>query len=117
MERLDPCSDDNARALQFSFPQCACFPRPASTMKLGEIGENRLVEQLLRGRATRRDVIAGPGDDCAVVDLIADRLALLKTDCVVEKVHFLPNEKPRAVGWKAMMRTLSDFAAMSGRPH
>ena len=86
-------------------------------MKLGEIGENRLVEQLLRGRATRRDVIAGPGDDCAVVDLMADRLVLLKTDCVVENVHFLPNEKPAAVGWKAMMRTLSDFAAMSGRPH
>jgi thiamine-monophosphate kinase len=45
-----------------------------------------------------------------------DRLLLLKTDCVVEGVHFLPNEKPSAVGWKAMMRTLSDFAAMSGLP-
>ena len=43
-------------------------------------------------------------------------LLLLKTDCVVEGVHFLPNEKPTAVGWKAMMRALSDFAAMAGRP-
>ncbi len=45
------------------------------------------------------------------------RLLLLKTDCVVEGVHFLPNEKPQKVGWKAMMRTLSDFAAMAGEPH
>ena len=35
---------------------------------------------------------------------------------MVEQVHFRPNEKPAAVGWKAMMRTLSDFAAMSGVP-
>ena len=61
--------------------------------------------------------IAGPGDDCAVVAAPGkDRLLLLKTDCVVEGVHFRPNEKPAAVGWKAMMRTLSDFAAMSGLP-
>jgi thiamine-monophosphate kinase len=32
-------------------------------------------------------------------------------------VHFQPNEKPAAVGRKAMARTLSDFAAMSGLPH
>ena len=44
------------------------------------------------------------------------RLLLLKTDCVVERVHFQPNDKPAAVGWKAMTRTLSDFAAMSGLP-
>ena len=86
-------------------------------MKLGEIGEDRLIEQLMRGSFSRRDVIAGAGDDCAVVAAPGDRLILLKTDCVVEAVHFRPNEKPAAVGWKAMMRTLSDFAAMSGLPH
>jgi thiamine-monophosphate kinase len=67
---------------------------------------------------SRPDVIAGPGDDCAVVAATnEDRLVLLKTDCVVERVHFQPNEKPSAIGWKAMARTLSDFAAMSGLPH
>ena len=66
---------------------------------------------------SRPDVIAGPGDDCAVVAAPEqDRLLLLKTDCVVERVHFRPNEKPAAVGWKAMARALSDFAAMSGLP-
>jgi thiamine-monophosphate kinase len=63
------------------------------------------------------DVIAGPGDDCAVVAVAdAKQLLLLKTDCVVEGIHFLPDEKAATVGWKAMMRPLSDFAAMSGRP-
>jgi thiamine-monophosphate kinase len=35
---------------------------------------------------------------------------------VVEGVHFSPKTDARAVGWKAMMRPLSDFAAVSGRP-
>lgn len=87
-------------------------------MKLRELGEDRLVVQLVARLKTRPDVLAGPGDDCAVVAAPEKgRLLLLKTDCVVEGVHFLPNAKPRKVGWKAMMRTLSDFAAMAGEPH
>jgi thiamine-monophosphate kinase len=86
-------------------------------MKLRELGEDRLIASLVARLRTRREVIAGPGDDCAVIATREkDRFLLLKTDCVVERVHFLPNEKPSAVGWKAMGRTLSDFAAMSGLP-
>jgi thiamine-monophosphate kinase len=87
-------------------------------MKLRELGEDRLIAQLVARLKTRREVIAGPGDDCAVVAAPGKgQLLLLKTDCVVERVHFQPNEKPAAVGRKAMARTLSDFAAMSGLPH
>ncbi len=86
-------------------------------MKLRELGEERLVAQLVARCKTGRGVIAGPGDDCAVVAAPDEgELLLLKTDCVVEGVHFRPNEKPAAVGGKAMARALSDFAAMSGRP-
>lgn len=86
-------------------------------MKLRELGEERLVAQLVARCKTGRGVIAGPGDDCAVVAAPGGgELLLLKTDCVVEGVHFRPNEKPAAVGGKAMARALSDFAAMSGRP-
>ena len=45
-----------------------------------------------------------------------NELILLKTDCVVEEIHFTARDNPRSVGWKAMMRALSDFAAMSGLP-
>ncbi|MEO6870945.1 MAG: thiamine-phosphate kinase [Chthoniobacterales bacterium] len=86
-------------------------------IRLRELGEDRLIASLVDDLTTRRDVIAGAGDDCAVVRIPgAEKLLLLKTDCVVEGVHFLPNEKPVAIGWKAMARTLSDFAAMSGLP-
>ncbi|CAN5478463.1 thiamine-phosphate kinase [soil metagenome] len=86
-------------------------------IRLRELGEDPLVGQLVARLRTRLDVIAGPGDDCAVVAAPEKgRLLLLKTDCVVEGVHFRPNEKPSAVGWKAMARALSDFAAMSGLP-
>jgi thiamine-monophosphate kinase len=86
-------------------------------MKLRELGEDRLIARLVKGLATHRGIVVGPGDDCAVLRLpqITGYL-LFKTDCVVERVHFSPNEKPVAIGWKAMMRTLSDFAAMSGCP-
>jgi len=86
-------------------------------MKLSDLGEDRLIAQLVKGLAARRDVIVGPGDDCAVLrSSRPDEYLLFKTDCVVERVHFQPNEKPAAVGWKAMMRSLSDFAAMGGWP-
>ena len=85
--------------------------------RCGELGEDRLIAQLVSQLKTSDTVIAGPGDDCAVVAGSRPReYLLLKTDCVVERVHFLPNEKPAAIGWKAMARTLSDFAAMAGRP-
>lgn len=43
-------------------------------------------------------------------------MLLLKTDCIVEGVHYYANEEPSRVGWKALCRTLSDVAAMGGEP-
>jgi len=62
-------------------------------------------------------VATGPGDDCAVLGT-PDRgkLLVLKTDCVVEGVHFFRGTNASDVGWKAMMRPLSDFAATSAMP-
>jgi thiamine-monophosphate kinase len=86
-------------------------------IRCGEMGENRLINQITARLKPRADVIVGPGDDCAVVAAPNNgRPLLLKTDCVVERVHFQPNDKPSSVGWKAMARTLSDFAAMAGLP-
>ena len=86
-------------------------------IRLRELGEDQLIAQLVAQLGSRPEVIAGPGDDCAVVaGSRKGDLLLFKTDCVVEGVHFRPNEKPAAIGWKAMMRALSDFAAMSGLP-
>ena len=78
-------------------------------------------EDLLLGKILKRlpasgDLILGPGDDCAVARTRGD-LLLLKTDCVVEDIHFLRKDDPVRVGWKALCRPLSDMAAMGGSPH
>jgi len=86
-------------------------------MKLSEIGEDRLLAQLLPTLSRNRSVVLGVGDDCAVVRCPGQgNLQLLKTDCIVEGIHFTPASSPVSVGWKAMARPLSDFAAMSGLP-
>jgi thiamine-monophosphate kinase len=86
-------------------------------MNLRELGEDRLLQQILAHLPRSRSVVAGAGDDCAVVRFAgADRFLLLKTDCVVEGVHFTSAANPNDIGWKAMARPLSDFAAMSGVP-
>ena len=86
-------------------------------MKLRQLGEDRLLAQLLPSLPRHKGVLAGAGDDCAVVKPPrGNKLLLLKTDCVVEKIHFKSGTDPVLVGWKAMMRPLSDFAAMSGIP-
>jgi thiamine-monophosphate kinase len=82
---------------------------------LRDIGEDELIRRLIRlvplGPGSE-----GPGDDCAVVDDGLPWLQLLKTDALVAGVHFLMDAPPRAVGWKAAARVVSDFAAMAGRP-
>ncbi len=86
-------------------------------MNLSEVGEDRLLAQLLPTLSKNHSVVLGAGDDCAVVRCPQpDHFQLLKTDCVVEGVHFTATSPPGLVGWKAMARPMSDFAAMSGVP-
>jgi thiamine-monophosphate kinase len=86
-------------------------------MKLKAMGEDALVAALLRNAPSAPGVIQGPGDDCAVIGSPRAKLwRLLKTDCVIETVHFLPSDPPEKVGWKALARAVSDIAAMGGRP-
>ena len=86
-------------------------------MNLRAVGEDELMRRLAPHLPLGRHVISGAGDDCAVAEFAgSEKLLLLKTDCVVEGVHFTARAKPSAVGWKAMARPLSDFAAVSGLP-
>ncbi len=86
-------------------------------MKIGALGEDAVVAAITRGLPLGRDVRCGAGDDCAIIGGARDRVwRLLKTDCVVEGVHFEKKEKPARVGWKALCRAVSDVAAMGGLP-
>ena len=84
-------------------------------------GEDRLVEILLAElpqTGSQRGVHAGAGeDDCAVVrPPRMQNWQLLKTDCVIEGVHFTPDTDPARIGWKALCRPLSDIASCGGTP-
>ncbi len=82
-----------------------------------DIGEDALVRRLVAKAPMGEEVVAGPGDDCAVVKgTQRGELMLLKTDAIVEGVHFEPDSPAKLVGRKALARVLSDVAAMGGRP-
>src|SRR5260370_24096207 len=114
MEWFDSCRDDDAFAFQFCVADCARVCRTLAAMKLRELGEDRLLDRILPSLPVRKSVDARAGDDCAVVKRPDGRnFLVLKTDCIVEGVHFSPEANALEVGWKAMMRPLSDFAAPS----
>jgi len=88
-------------------------------MNVRALGEDRLLHKILLHfpRGKDRSVFANAADDCAVLKIPrANKYLVLKTDCVVEGVHFVRETSALDVGWKAMMRPLSDFAATSALP-
>ena len=57
------------------------------------------------------------GDDAAVVGLVPGVRVIMSTDLVVGGVHVDPAlSGPADIGYKALMVTVSDFAAMGVRP-
>lgn len=80
-----------------------------------DLGEDGLVRAICEKLPGGERVLIGPGDDCAVISGAGKEDFLLKTDAVVEGVHYLKETEPERVGWKAVARVLSDFAAMGGK--
>lgn len=88
-----------------------------SIQTVAQLGEDELVRRITCALPSRDDVVTGAGDDCAVVlPLSRGWLQLLKTDCIVQGVHFLPSHPAEQVGWKALARVVSDIASMAGEP-
>jgi thiamine-monophosphate kinase len=79
--------------------------------------EKSLISRI-RGRAARkRGVVAGIGDDCAVLQIPAGHETLVTTDFSLEGVHFRRDLHPaETVGHRCLARGLSDIAAMGGNP-
>ncbi|MGB7768920.1 MAG: thiamine-phosphate kinase [Verrucomicrobiia bacterium] len=81
------------------------------------MNEFELIARLTRALPANETVVAGAGDDCAVLDFgLPDKLVLFKTDAVVQGVHFENGAPPEKIGRKALARCLSDVAAMAGTP-
>src|SRR3984893_15831013 len=55
-------------------------------------------------------------DDCALLTPQADTELVLKTDPVAQGVHFLADDAPEDIAWKALAVNVSDLAAKAARP-
>lgn len=90
-------------------------------MLVKDLGEEKVIE-LIKSTDGSTDgfsnsnIIAGIGDDAAVIDA-GNKYNLLTTDMLVEGVHFdLGFTDAYSLGYKALAVNLSDIAAMGGRP-
>ncbi|HEV3215483.1 MAG TPA: thiamine-phosphate kinase [Vicinamibacterales bacterium] len=85
---------------------------------VAEIGERGLIDRI-RARIPPPPswVIAGIGDDAAVVEPERNALEVITTDALVEGVHFDRSFcGPADIGHKALAVNLSDLAAMGAAP-
>lgn len=81
------------------------------------IGEFELIALFTReAPAAGAGVVAGIGDDAAVLRPPPGELLVSTVDAVVDRVHFGRAFAPEDVGWKALAVNLSDVAAMGARP-
>jgi len=91
-------------------------PRPLRGRGAGgegaPLGEFTLIERFFARSTPERQ---GIGDDCALIDIGSQTLALT-SDMLLEGVHFLPDVNPEDLGHKSLAVNLSDLAAAGARP-
>lgn len=81
------------------------------------MNEFELIARLAESLPANSSTVVGVGDDCAVLEGgRAGHYLLLKTDAVVEGIHFTAEATAEQIGHKALARCLSDIAAMAGTP-
>lgn len=79
--------------------------------------EKSLIERIRRRARQRSEVVAGIGDDCAILGIPSGHETLVTTDFTLEGVHFRRQwHSPEVVGHRCLTRGLSDIAAMGGEP-
>ena len=83
-------------------------------MILGNLG---LINHLTRNVKTiNKSTVTGIGDDSAVIDS-GKNLTLVSTDLLLEGIHFNLIYTPlKHLGYKAVIRAISDIYAMNGTP-
>ena len=76
----------------------------------------RLREQTESRKHSTR-IVRGIGDDASVINQLANRDLIVTTDLLVEGIDFYHDAAPaRMLGHRALAVSLSDIAAMGGRP-
>src|SRR5205085_1008368 len=112
------CCRSSARRRTWSAPRACCGRRSTEAgsahMPLSEFA---LIERYFRGcGAQRPDVLAGIGDDAALLTVAPDAELVAATDTLVAGVHFPHQSPPASIGHRSLAVNLSDLAAMGARP-
>ena len=82
---------------------------------MSEAGEFQIIEQFFTYPSFGAWKSQGVGDDCAIIDTGAGRLAVT-CDMTALGTHFFPDADPEDVGYKALAVNLSDLAAAGAVP-
>jgi thiamine-monophosphate kinase len=84
---------------------------------INDFGKFGLIKHLTENiKPENESTIAGIGDDCAVIDS-GNKLTLVSTDLLLEGIHFnLVYTPMKHLGYKAVVRAISDIYAMNGIP-
>jgi thiamine-monophosphate kinase len=80
--------------------------------------EFEIIERYFAGFAAGApsQVVLGPGDDCAILEVPADCQLAVSTDTFVIGVHFPSDAPAAAVAHRCLAANLSDLAAMGATP-
>lgn len=79
-------------------------------------GEESIIQGYLAPLAAGAPGALGLKDDCAFATPAPGHTFVLKTDAIAEGVHFLADDPPADIGWKALAVNVSDLAAKGARP-
>lgn len=66
--------------------------------------------------AEPRELVLGPGDDCALLALAEDEELCISVDSLISDTHFPAQAPATLVGYRALAVSLSDLAAMGAKP-
>jgi thiamine-monophosphate kinase len=85
---------------------------------LSRLGEFGFIDRIAKDFVPRnKNVLAGIGDDAAVISISEEEVHVLSTDLLVEGIHFDLSYVPlKHLGYKAVVVNLSDIYAMNCKP-
>jgi thiamine-monophosphate kinase len=95
-------------------PKVAGKRRLSKTVE--QLGERRVIEELRKHLELLPSSPVPFGDDVAAVPIESERLAVLKTDMLVDKTDVPPGMSLRQAARKAIVMNVSDFAAKGVQP-
>lgn len=85
---------------------------------IGKLGKFGLIDHLVKDiKINNKSTVSGIGDDSAIIDNGGDSFTLVSTDLFLEGIHFNLVYSPlKHLGYKAVIRGISDIYAMNGVP-